>query len=123
MSLSLVLALQAAAAVTPAPTDPPWAMPSLSASDVPADFDLARYQSADGRCDAAGAGDVLVCGPRRRVNAYPMAYWARIFGPERPIRAEMDLGGGVQGRIHAEAVPMDRGAVSNRVMIGIGTRF
>jgi hypothetical protein len=123
MSLSLVLAIQAAAAATPASEAPLWEMPGLTASDVPADFDLARYRIADGRCGAADAGDVLVCGPRRRVNDYPLARWARIFGPERPIRAEMDIGGGVQGRIHAEAVPMDRGAVSNRVMIGIGTRF
>ena len=123
MSLSLALALQAAAAGTPDPGAPRWATPVLTASAVPADFDLARYRSAGGRCPAAGAGEVLVCGPRRRVNAYPMEYWDRVFGPEPPLRAETDLGGGVQGRIHAEAVPMDRGAVSNRAMIGIRTRF
>jgi hypothetical protein len=45
------------------------------------------------------------------------------LGGARPTRAEVDLGGNVQGRVHAEAVAMDRGAVSNRVMIGIRWPF
>ena len=72
---------------------------------------------------AATGSDILVCGARRNGGAYPMAYWARIYGPEPPIRAEMNLGRGVQGRAYTEAVPMDRGAVSNRAMIGLRTRF
>lgn len=120
MSLVLALALQTAVAIPAAPAPPP-ARPAFAMLD----FDLARYRPADGdgRCAGAWAGDVLVCGPRRRGGAYPIAYWARIFGPERPIRAEMNLGGNVQGRIHAEAVAMDRGAVSNRVMVGIRMPF
>jgi hypothetical protein len=120
MHLSLILALQAAAA--PPPPAPRWAMPSLIARE-PARFDLARAPAAgSGGCGGRGEADVLVCGARRRDGAYPMAYWARLFAPA-PIRAEMDLGGNVQGRVHAEAVPMDRGAVSNRVMVGIRWPF
>ena len=132
MSLILVLSLQAAAVATPAATAPPpaeprrrWAMPVLVASDggaTPVAFDLERLRST-ATCRDGAAGDILVCGARRRGGAYPLDHWARVFGPEPPLRAEMDLGRGVQGRIHAEAVPMDRGAVSNRVMIGIRTRF
>ena len=132
MSLLLVLSLQAAAAATPAASAPPpagtgqrWAMPVLIVRDggaSPIAFDLDGLRLA-GSCGGGAAADILVCGPRRRAGAFPMAYWARIFGPEPPIRAETDLGGGVQGRIHSEAVPMDRGAVSNRVMVGIRMPF
>ena len=102
-------------------------MPSLLARKggvAPLAFDLERMRQAGrGTCLAAGPGDVLVCGPRRGgAGAFPMALWDRIFAP-RPIRAEMNLGGNVQGRIHSEAVPMDRGAVSNRVMVGIHWPF
>lgn len=124
MSMSLVLALQAAAIPSSdAPAPQRWTMPSLAAGGA-ADFDLARQRlAAGGRCFGAGTDEVVVCG-RRGAGAgdYPLAYWARMFAP-RPIRAEMNLGGNVQGRIHAEAVPMDRGAVSNRVMVGIRWPF
>ena len=135
MSLILVLSLQAAAVATPAAPAPSpaaipgqrWAMPVLIARDggaTPIAFDLERLRTADAAtCRGGTAGNILVCGPRRGGNAFPLAYWARVFGPEPPIRAEMDLGGGVQGRIHSEAVPMDRGAVSNRVMVGIRWPF
>jgi hypothetical protein len=123
MSLMLVLSLQAAAMATPAAPAPSPAVTRGDGPLVPLAFDLARYRSQDGGgCGGAGGADVLVCG-RRRGGDYPMDHWARIFGPERPIRAEMDLGGGLQGRIYSDAVPMDRGAVSNRVMVGIRTRF
>jgi hypothetical protein len=135
MSLILVMALQTAAVATPAAPAPPparqrWAMIDTGAQRAsgdggPLDFDLARYRNAgSGSCSSAAGADVLVCGPRRGgAGAYPMEYWARIFGPEPPIRAEMDLGSGLQGRIYTEAVAMDRGAVSKRALIGIRTRF
>ena len=129
MSLILMLSLQTAAVTSHAETAPAsgrgWAMPALIArtgANDPLAFDLERFQ-ARGGCSGSGAADILVCGPRRRGGDYPMARWARVFGPEPPIRAEMDLGHGMQGRIYSEAVPMDRGAVSNRVLIGIRTRF
>lgn len=122
MALTLLLALQSAAAA-PAPR---WAMPALIASEsgaAPLALGREGVRSA-GVCLPAAGTDVLVCGPRRGgAGAYPLAYWARIFGPEPPIRAEMGLGGSVQGRIYSEAVPMDRGAVSNRAMIGIRWPF
>jgi hypothetical protein len=138
MSLFLVLSLQAAAVATPAAPAPPpadappeaarprWAMPALiatSGAGNPLAFDLDRFRGS-GSCLGVGAADVLVCGPRRSGGGgYPMAHWARIFGPEPPIRAEMNLARGVQGRVYNEAVPMDRGAVSNRALIGVRTRF
>ena len=129
MALTLILALQAAAA--PAPTEPPapprWAIvPGIVeqfAGGGSGGADLARTAGAAACLPAAGT-EVLVCGPRRGgPGDYPLAYWARVFGPEPPIRAEMGLGGNVTGRIYSEAVPMDRGAVSNRAMIGIKLPF
>lgn len=124
MFLSLVLALQAANAPAPAPPVPAqqrWAMPARTAGGV--DFDLAGYRAAGGPCAGAGGDEVVVCGRRGGGGDYPMARWARIFGPERPIRAEMGLGGNLTGRIYTDAVPMDRGLVSNRVLVGIKLPF
>ena len=132
MSLILFMALQTAAVATPAAPAPPparprWAMAANVVQEFsrgsPGDFDLGRYPGA-GTCLPAAGSEVLVCGPRRAgAGAYPMAYSARIFGPEPPIRAEMGLGGNVQGRIYTDAVPMDRGAVSNRALVGIRLPF
>lgn len=119
MSLTLILALQAVAAPAAPASQPPRQGPAAAL-----DFDLARYRPAtEGEgCGGRGAADVLVCG-RRRGGAYPIEHWARIFGPEPPIRAEMGLGGNVTGRVYTDAVPMDRGAVSNRAMVGIKLPF
>ncbi|HTU11171.1 MAG TPA: hypothetical protein VMG08_09770 [Allosphingosinicella sp.] len=120
MALSLILALQSVAA--PAPASPPF--PSGQPAFAAIDFDLARHRPATGGgCETGGAGEVLVCGRRGGRGEYPLDYWARIFPPPGPIRAEMNLGGNVQGRIHAEAMPLDRGAVSNRFMLGIRWPF
>lgn len=127
MTMLLFLALQAAAA--PAPAPPPvagsrWFILPPGTGDDPRDFDLANYRLLpDPRCAAGGDSDVTVCGQRRGgAGSYPLERWARIFAP-RPIRAEMSLGGGATANVRLDAVPMDRGAVSNRVLIGIGTRF
>lgn len=128
MSLSLVLSLQAAAVATPAaPTLPPAALAPDAAHPAPVNplnFDLARYRGdGSGNCGAAAGTEVLVCGPRRSGGAYPLGYWARVFGREAPIRAETGLGGGAVGRVYTDAVPMDRGLVSNRVLVGIKLPF
>lgn len=131
MALTLILALQAAAPASPAaapPTDGPrWAMAAPSALrglGEPAAFDLARYRGGDGACAGAAAGDVLVCGRLRHGGGdYPLAYWARIFGPERPIRAETGLGGGATGDVHVEQHEYSNGTVANRVMVGIRMPF
>jgi hypothetical protein len=129
MALTLILALQAAAAA-PASPEPPsrprWTMVAGLVQEFAlgnsGGADLARLAGA-GTCLPAAGSEVMVCGPRRGgAGAYPLDYWARIFAP-RPIRAEMGLGGNVQGRIYSEAVPMDRGAVSNRAMVGIRLPF
>ena len=121
MPLALILLLQAAAA--PAAGSPAW--------DA-IDFDLARY-----RLDGAGEGfamracprgadpsAIVVCGHRAggRVSAFPMAQMERRYGP-RPLIAEIGVAGDLRANIHAEAVAMDRGAVSNRVMIGLKLPF
>ena len=136
MSLVLVLSLQAAAVATPAAPAPPpavagqrWAMIDPAAQRAagegdPLDFDLARYRaSGEGSCAGAGAGDVLVCGPRRGRGDYPLDYWDRVFGPERPIRAEVGLGGGATGDIHVEEHDFGNGRVARRVMVGIKLPF
>ena len=120
MSLFLVLSLQTAAVTSPAP---PATSPTVEPRIAAIDFDLARIRSEGGDCGGGAAGEVLVCGRRRSGGAYPLDHWDRIFGPERPIRAEMGLGGNLTGRIYSDAVPMDRGLVSNRVMVGIKLPF
>jgi hypothetical protein len=141
MSLVLVLSLQAAAVATPAASAPPpaapaspgalrWAMidpraPRAAGNDDPLDFDLARYRSeGNGSCGGVAGAEVLVCGPRHGRGDYPLEYWDRVFGPEPPIRAEMGLGGGATGNIHAERHEFnDRGRVANRVMVEIKLPF
>lgn len=119
MSLTLMLALQAAA--TPA------APPAL----VPVDFDLARYRPLDfdpgiasrsRACAAAETGTILVCGRRPAGGAYPMAEMARLFA-ERRLVAETRLFGNVIGDVHGESVALDRGAVSNRAMVRLRVPF
>lgn len=115
MALTLFMALQAAAA-TAAP--PPGRLPVAAI-----DFDLAGYRTPGGAgCAGAAGAEVVVCGRRRSRGDYPLAHWDRIYAP-RPIRAETSLGGNVTGRVHVDAVPMDRGAVSNRVLVGIRMPF
>ena len=112
MSLTLVLALQAAAA-PPAP-----AFPAI-------DFDLARLPRPEfgvgGRCDRADPSAIVICAPRGG-GAYPLGEMARMFEPGR-IVAETRLFGNVIGDAHVEAVPMDRGAVSNRAMLRLRLPF
>jgi hypothetical protein len=111
MSLTLILALQAAAA-HPAPVL------------APIDFDLARLRPVEfglGRCGRADPSAIIVCGRRSR-GAYPLGDMAAIFEP-RPIRAEAGFGGNLIGRVFGQSVELDRGAVSNRAMIGIRLPF
>jgi hypothetical protein len=119
MSLAFMLLVQAAAAAAP-PPPPSAGLPRI-------DFDLGRYrpaQSGSGSCPGAGADaeEVVVCGPRRQGGDYPFAQWARIFAT-RPLVAEIGISGNVRGDIHVESVPMDRGAVSNRVMVRVRVPF
>ena len=115
MTVAYWLALQAASATAPAGL-------------VPVDFDLARLRRplagpvAAPRCASGDATAIVVCG-RRSGGGYPLAEWARIFPPDGPLRAETSLGDGATGRIHAESVALDRGAVSQRAMIGVAIRF
>jgi len=118
MSLALMLALQAAAAAPAAPAP-------LAAID----FDLARLPPAEGgfgppgrACRSDDPATILVCARPRGAGAYPIDEMARLFMP-RPIVAEMRLGGGATGALYGEQVGLDRGAVSNRFMVGIRLAF
>lgn len=101
-------------------------MPAPAPGPLRIDFDLARYRPADDGARACsgtpGPAEIVVCGARRRGGAYPMAQWARIFAT-RPLVAETGIAGNLRGDVHAEAVPLDRGAVSNRVMIRLTVPF
>jgi hypothetical protein len=119
MALALMLVLQAAAAQSaPAPPAP-----------AAIDFDLARYRSADTdpwsidrRCRSTDPSTVVVCA-RRRGGGYPMEEMERLFAVE-PLVAEVGIGGGgATARAYVESVPMNRGEVSNRVMVGIRLPF
>lgn len=113
MPLALALLLQAAAA-------PPGTLPAI-------DLDLARYRAgfATGldrsACEHGGGDAIVVCG-RRDAGAYPLERMERLYGPRR-LMAEIGIAGALRGDIHTEAVPMDRGAVSNRVLIGLRLPF
>jgi len=120
MYLGFMLFVQAAAA----PAAPP---PPPSAGLLRIDFDLGRYRPPDGGSDScpgagAGPGEVVVCGRRRQGGTYPFAEWARTFAT-RPLVAEIGVAGNMRGDIHVESVAMDRGAVSNRVMVRLTVPF
>src|ERR1044072_1033468 len=113
MSLVRAMLIQPAAPAPPAP---------LAAID----FDLARYRPAGDwtpgpHCDRADPLAITVCGRRSR-GTYPLEEMALIFEP-RPIRPETGITGNVRGDIHGESVALDRGAVSNRVMLRVGIPF
>jgi hypothetical protein len=111
MSLSLMLALQAAAA--PAP-------PVLEI-----DFDLARYSRIElglgGSACRRDESEIVVCA-RRGGGAYPLEEMARIFAPGRLVAATR-VAGNLTGDVRLESAPMDRGAVSNRVLVGLRLPF
>ena len=115
MSLSLILALQAAM---------PAAPPALAAID----FDLSRLQPAGAepwlpgrRCAAGDPEAITICGRRTR-GVYPLDEMARIFEP-RPLRAEMSVADNMTADVHVEAGPIDRGAASNRAMVRLRLGF
>jgi hypothetical protein len=114
MPMILMLALQAAAAPAPA-------LPRI-------DFDLARYSQVElglGRdaCRRADPSAIVVCG-RRGGGAYPLGEMARVFEPHRLV-AERRLTGNLMGDVHVERgdLPPDRGAVANRIMVGLRLPF
>ena len=118
MSLILIAALQAAAPAAPQP----MARIDFDLADIrPAEVDGLRLDPLRD-CPRASPDEILVCGRRPRRDDYPMEAMARLFAPQ-PIVAEMRLGGDLTGRAFVDSVVLDRGAVSNRVMIGITLPF
>ena len=114
MSLALMMLVQAAA---PAPL-------ALAAVD----FDLARYQPADAErwalgpaCDRADPSAIVVCGRRGR-GTYPLEEMAELYEPHR-ILAETGIIGNLRGGVRVEAVELQPGVVSNRLLVGIRIPF
>ena len=114
MPLVLLMALQAAA-------------PAARVLDV--DFDLARYSEVElglgrGACNRADSSAIVVCA-RRGHGAYPLAEMARIFEPHRHLVAETGLTGNLSGNVHVERgdFATDRGAVPQRIMVGLRLPF
>jgi hypothetical protein len=119
MSLALMLALQAAA-----PAEAGAAAPAPFAA---LDFDLARYRPAGagpaGRgCRIDDPAPITVCARRPAGGDYPIEQWAPLFA-HRPVVAQSDLGRGLVASSYIQQVELDRGAVSNRIMVGIGLAF
>lgn len=120
MPLALILLLQAAA--TPAAPHPGW--------DA-LDFDLARYRPEDDEaafsiraCPRGAEGDaIVVCGRRGGgAGGYPMAEMERRYAVH-PLIAETGVAGDLRANVRIEAAPMDRGQVSNRILIGLKLPF
>jgi|SRR5215217_4744827 len=125
MPTALLLGLQAAASA-PAVAAP---LPSVASpiEIAPIDFDISSLEGGSGiylgeRCAAQDGPVIVVCGRRTPGAGYDFAEMARRYA-ERPLLAEMDLGGGVTGRAYLEQVTLARGEVSNRVMVGIRLPF
>ncbi|MGZ8311195.1 MAG: hypothetical protein ACXWUX_11835 [Allosphingosinicella sp.] len=117
MSLILMAALQATA-------------PVASTGVVRTDFDLADIRWTDEGpnggpslgCRRRSSDEILVCGRRPGGEDYPIAEMSRLFA-QRPIVAEMSLGGSMTGRAFVDSAVLDRGAISNRIMFGIRLPF
>lgn len=115
MSLALLLTLQAAA---PAPAA------SAAPEPVPVDFDLAKYHRSKGAgCGDASGAEIVVCGRRFNQDPDPDGRLARLYGDERPLRAEVGIGGGATANAHVESAEMPRGAVAKRIMFGVKAPF
>lgn len=120
MSLPLLLALQTTAA--------PPSLPEIVLT--PVDFDLASVRRLDPgggatrapQCDRSDPDTIVVCGRRPSGGAFPIEQWQRIFARD-PIRAEMRLTGNLVGSAVVEQVVLDRGEVSNRLMLRIRMPF
>ncbi len=119
MTMSLLLALQAAAAA-PAPQ-----------AIQPLDFDLSRVRpfevgdaatQAPLNCRTADDSEIVVCGRRPAGGAYPLEEMARMFAVE-PLLAETRLFGNAAGRVEVESATLGRGEVSNRIMVRLRLPF
>ena len=109
MAPALLLSLQAAAPAAPPPREV-----------APIEFDIASLR-ARSRCAPGAGSEIVVCG-NRGGGGYRIEETARRHEPRPPV-AQFGLGGGATGRIYVESAPLDRGAVSNRVMFGIRLPF
>ncbi|QAY79053.1 hypothetical protein [Sphingosinicella sp. BN140058] len=100
---------------------------AASSAPVPSDFDLAKIRAADtdlsitGRCAASNAAEIVVCGRRRSPDADRDRY--RPEFAEKPLRAEIGIGGGATARAFVDSVAMPNGEVSKRVMVGVKLPF
>lgn len=127
MASALLLGLQAAAATAPAGPPP---LPSVAApiEIAPVEFDISSLdETGTGlllrtRCSGPDGDVIVVCGTRAPGAGYDFEAMARRYA-RRPLLAEYGFGGSVTGRAWVESASMDRGAVANRVMVGIRVPF
>jgi len=114
MMLAWLFALQASASSPPA--------------DVTAtDFDLAKVRTPGDSpwsrgCRRTEGSEILVCGRRRGGDDYPYEEMERRY-KEKPVRAEIGIGGGAKARVYVDQVELPQGQVSRRVMFGIKLPF
>ena len=112
MALALLMAVQAAASSAPA-------------GAVPIEFDLKTHKPAPdpegaAACAQQSASDIVVCGrrgPGYRVPELDGRY------DEKPLRAEIGIGGGTTVRAYVESVEFPNGQVSKRAMVGVKMKF
>ena len=108
MALALWAALQAAAG---------------PAGALPVDFDLAQVKpAADRGCDNDTPSEIVVCGRRALRKDYPTRDMEQRYR-EKPLRAEIGLGGGTTGRAYLDQAEMPGGQVARRIMFGIKMPF
>lgn len=112
MTWSLLIAFQAAASSAPA-------------GPLPVEFDLKTHKPAPdpegaAACAQQNASDIVVCG--RRGQGYRVPELDGRYD-EKPLRAEIGIGGGATLRGYVESVEFPNGQVSKRAMIGIKTKF
>ena len=111
MNLALLLSIQAAAAGAP-----------TGAAPMPVDFDLSRYKAPEPGCGDASGAEILVCGRRPDGGDYPFEAMERIFR-DKPLVAEIGIGGGAKARAYTEGVALPNGMISKRIMIGVKVPF
>ena len=109
MGFALLFALQTAAV-------------SVPSAVAPIDFDLARHRPAARGCARGSPSEIIVCGQRGGGASVSVEELDRRYGPKK-IRAERALRGGGTARAFTESVPMPRGDLSKRVMVGIKVPF
>lgn len=117
MSLTLLLALQAA---SPAQPDP--ALGDFDLRDVGVTKGLESPPSPDAGCGADAVDEIVVCGSRNRDESYRLRPLPPAFGG-KPLIAETGLSGNVTAAIQVGSVQFSNGMISKRIMVTFTSPF